>query len=64
MKVDKVDRTRDTEGGECLLLNRHRELLNQRLTGQGVKLTPHLQIVPSLRISGSIPSLNHIPSLQ
>jgi len=58
-----MDRTRDTEGGDCLLLNRYRKLLHQRQTGQGVKLTVYLHTVPSLRISGSIPSLNHMPSL-
>jgi len=29
MKVDKMDRAYDTEGGDCLLLNGHRELLTR-----------------------------------
>jgi len=64
MKVDKMDRTRDTEGGDCLLLTGYRELLKRRQIGQGVKLTAHLHKMPSIRMSGSIPSLNHMPSLQ
>jgi hypothetical protein len=60
MKVDKMDTTCDTEEGDCLLLNRYRELLNQRQIGQGVKLTAHLHKMPSLRMSGSLSSLANI----
>ena len=47
-----------------LLFNGNKVFFTERQSGQGVKLTNHLHLVPRLRMTGDIPELPHMPSWQ
>jgi len=51
-------------GPSSLLFNGNKGFFTERQSGQGVKLTNHLRLVPRLRMTGTIPELPQLSSWQ